>query len=87
MAESAKSQAGADAAPNIDTAPFEKFHRDGSVWARGHMVNGAMHGHWEYFRKDGSLMRSGTFDRDGQVGEWIAYDKAGDPAKVTQFGS
>jgi len=51
------------------------------------MVNGAMHGHWEYFRKDGSLMRSGTFDRDGQVGEWIAYDKAGDPAKVTQFGS
>ena len=93
MAESATNQMGADTEPNKDivlnkdTEPHEKFHRDGSVWARGHMVNGAMHGHWEYFRKDGSLMRSGTFDRDGQVGEWIAYDKAGDPAKVTQFGS
>lgn len=24
---------------------------------------------------------------DGQVGEWIAYDKAGDLPKGTQFGS
>lgn len=69
-----------------DLEPVEKLHRDGSLWARGQLYHGAMHGHWEFFRKDGSLMRSGSFDRDGQVGEWITYDKDGVPYKVTQFG-
>jgi antitoxin component YwqK of YwqJK toxin-antitoxin module len=91
MATDAKSRA-SDHGAGEETAgdgqpPHEKFHRDGSLWGRGHLVNGAMHGHWEFFRKDGTLMRSGAFDRDGQVGEWITYDKAGDPSKVTQFGS
>ena len=81
MADSATSQAGAE------QAQHEKFHRDGSLWGRGQLGNGAMHGHWAFYRKDGSLMRSGAFDRDGQVGEWIAYDKVGAPCKVTQFGS
>ncbi len=69
-----------------DLEPFEKFHKDGSLWARGHKVEGAMHGYWEFFRTDGSVMRSGTFDRDRQVGEWTTYDRAGNVAKTTQFG-
>ena len=81
MAENATNQAGAEQQPKVT------FHRDGSLWGRGHVVNGAMHGHWEFFRKDGTIMRSGSFDRDGQVGEWITYDKLGEPSKVTQFGT
>jgi antitoxin component YwqK of YwqJK toxin-antitoxin module len=80
MAESATNQSGGE------RELHETLHGDGSVWGRGHLVNGAMHGRWEFFRKDGTLMRSGSFDRDGQVGEWVSYDKSGDPSKVTQFG-
>ncbi|NTV39454.1 MAG: hypothetical protein HGA51_05790 [Demequinaceae bacterium] len=81
MAENVTNQGGAE------NAPHETLHRDGSLWGRGLLVNGAMHGEWEFYRKDGTLMRSGAFDRDGQVGEWITYDKVGAPCKVTQFGA
>ncbi|WP_062077358.1 toxin-antitoxin system YwqK family antitoxin [Demequina globuliformis] len=70
-----------------DLEPYEKFHADGSIWARGQMYQGVEHGYWEFFRKDGTLMRSGTFDRGRQVDEWITYDKTGAPYKVTQMGS
>lgn len=80
MADNATHQTGAEQRPK------ETFHRDGSLWGRGHVVNGAMHGYWEFFRKDGTRMRSGSFDRDGQVGEWITYDSLGEPYKVTEFG-
>lgn len=69
-----------------DLEPFEKLHRDGSLWARGQLLEGAEHGFWEFFRKDGTLMRSGTFDRGTQVGEWTTYDKSGAPYKVTDMG-
>ncbi|WP_061963103.1 toxin-antitoxin system YwqK family antitoxin [Demequina aurantiaca] len=66
-----------------DLEPYEKFHKDGSLWARGQFLEGKMHGYWEYFRVDGTIMRSGSFDRDVQVGEWTTYDKQGAPYKVT----
>lgn len=69
-----------------DLEPFEKFHKDGSLWARGTLLDGQMHGYWEFFRKDGTLMRSGTLERDTQVGEWTTYDKHGAPYKVTDMG-
>lgn len=69
-----------------DLEPYEKLHRDGSLWARGQLLEGAEHGYWEFFRKDGTLMRSGTLDRGAQVGEWTTYDKAGAPYKVTDMG-
>jgi antitoxin component YwqK of YwqJK toxin-antitoxin module len=68
-----------------DLEPYEKFHKDGSLWARGHLLEGTMHGYWEFFRVDGTLMRSGSFNRDVQVGEWTTYDKSGAPYKVTQM--
>lgn len=54
-----------------------ELHRDGSVRARGPMVDGVPEGHWEWFRLDGSRMRSGWFEHGEQVGEWTTYDRAG----------
>ena len=61
-------------------------HRDGSVRARGPVVDGQPHGYWEWFRLDGTLMRSGTFSAGRTVGEWTTYDQAGTPYKVTDRG-
>jgi antitoxin component YwqK of YwqJK toxin-antitoxin module len=58
-------------------------HKDGSVWARGQLLNGQPSGYWEWFRRDGTKLRSGTFDDGKQVGEWTTYDKQGAVYKVT----
>ena len=71
------------AAKNTSPNPYIKYHKDGSVWAVGQMVDGVQTGYWEWFRKDGTRMRSGTFDQGQQVGEWITYDKEGKVYKVT----
>ncbi len=60
-----------------------EYHRDGSVWASGHTVNGVPTGYWEWFRKDGTRMRSGTFNGGTQVGKWTTYDREGKIYKVT----
>jgi hypothetical protein len=60
-------------------------HKDGSLWARGQMVDGAASGYWEWFRKDGVRMRSGYFDKGEQTGEWTTYDKTGAVFKVTMI--
>jgi antitoxin component YwqK of YwqJK toxin-antitoxin module len=65
------------------TEPFEKRHRDGSLWARGQTRDGEPTGYWEWFRKDGTKLRSGTFEKGEQVGEWTTYDAAGQVYKVT----
>ena len=58
-------------------------HRNGSVRARGPVVDGQPHGYWEWFRLDGTRLRSGSFDRGAAVGEWTTYDQSGAPYKVT----
>lgn len=65
--------------------PFEKRHRDGSLWVRGQMRDGRETGHWEFFRKDGTLLRSGHFENGAQTGDWTTYDKTGAPYKVTRI--
>jgi antitoxin component YwqK of YwqJK toxin-antitoxin module len=60
-----------------------EHHRDGSLRARGPVVDGQPDGYWEWFRLDGTLMRSGHFDRGRPTGEWTTYDKAGAVYKVT----
>jgi antitoxin component YwqK of YwqJK toxin-antitoxin module len=62
-----------------------EYHRDGSVWAKGKKLNGALTGFWQWFRKDGTRLRSGHFENGEQVGEWITYDKQGQKYKVTNF--
>ena len=61
------------------------YHKDGSLWAKGKMVNGQCDDYWEWFRKDGTKLRSGHFDKGKQVDEWITYDKQGEPLKTTNF--
>ncbi len=75
------------------------YHKDGSIWAKGKMVNGKCDGYWEWFRKDeprsngrlrGTIsqnrMRSGYFKAGKQVGKWTTYDKKGKVFKITDFG-
>lgn len=31
------------------------YHKDGSLWARGKMINGVCEGYWEWFQKNGVL--------------------------------
>lgn len=65
------------------STPHVVRHKDGSLWARGRMLNGVPTGRWEWFRKDGTRLRSGEFEAGRQVGEWITYDRAGKVYKVT----
>ncbi len=60
------------------------YHKDGSIWAKGQLIDEKMDGYWEWFRTDGTKMRSGHFKDGKQVGEWITYDTAGKVYKVTQ---
>lgn len=62
-----------------------EYHKDGSIWARGHKVDGVAEGYWVWFRKDGTMMRSGTLVSGEQNGDWTTYDKLGDPYKVTRI--
>ena len=59
------------------------YHNDGTIWAKGQMLNGVATGYWEWFRKDGSKLRSGYFEKGEQVGEWTTYDRKGKVFKVT----
>jgi antitoxin component YwqK of YwqJK toxin-antitoxin module len=58
-------------------------HKDGSIWAKGSLLNGKMHGKWVWFRKGGTKMRTGTFTNGKQTGKWTTYDKTGRVVKVT----
>ena len=64
---------------------FIKYHNDGTIWAKGKMIEDKPDGYWEFFRKDGVIMRSGYFDNGVQAGEWTTYDKQGKVYKVTQM--
>lgn len=61
------------------------YHKDGSIWAIGKMINGRQEGKWEWFRKDGTMLRSGSFKDGKQVGKWATYDKMGEVYKETIF--
>ncbi len=60
-------------------------HKDGTIWAKGSLLNKKMHGYWQWYRKDGSKMRSGYFNKDKQVGKWTTFDKNGRVVKVTEM--
>lgn len=70
---------------DVRMAKYIKYHKDGSIWAKGSMVNGVMEGSWEWFRKNGTKMRSGSFKKGAQTGEWITFDSAGRVVKVTDM--
>lgn len=65
--------------------PYLKYHKDGSVWAKGTTIDGVPDGYWEWFRTDGTRMRSGYFKMGKQTGDWTTYDKNGKVYKVTDM--
>jgi antitoxin component YwqK of YwqJK toxin-antitoxin module len=75
------------ASPRSKAKEHVHYHKDGTIWAKGQMLNGVMTGYWEWFRKDGSIMRSGYLENGEQVGEWTTYDKNGKAVKVTKMKS
>lgn len=70
-------------AEKSEVEAYVKYHKDGSIWAKGQKQGGVMMGYWEWFRKDGTKLRSGTFENGVQVGEWTTYDRNGNVYKVT----
>jgi antitoxin component YwqK of YwqJK toxin-antitoxin module len=60
-------------------------YKDGSVKAKGAILNDVLTGYWEWYRKDGSKMRSGYFENGKQTGEWTTYDAQGKVVKVTRM--
>lgn len=62
-----------------------EYHKDGTVWAKGKMLDGVCEGYWEWFRNGGTLMRSGYFKTGKQVGEWVTYDGKGKEVKRTKM--
>ncbi len=70
---------------STDMTDHVQYHKDGSVWAKGKMIDGVASGYWEWFRKDGTRLRSGHFENGEQVGEWTTYNKAGEVYKVTRI--
>jgi antitoxin component YwqK of YwqJK toxin-antitoxin module len=64
---------------------YVKYHNDGSIWAKGTMIDGQPDGYFEWFRKDGTRMRSGYFRKGKQVGEWTTFDRKGQVVKVTRI--
>ena len=62
---------------------YIKYHKDGSLYAKGSLLSGVATGYWEFYRKDGTLMRSGYFENGEQTGNWITYDRQGKPFKET----
>ena len=64
---------------------YVNHHKDGTIRAKGSIIDGQPDGYFEWFRKDGSKMRSGYFRQGKQIGEWTTYDKNGRVVKVTQM--
>jgi antitoxin component YwqK of YwqJK toxin-antitoxin module len=69
-----------------------QYHKDGTIWAKGQMKDGQMHGYWEWYRKPtakgkkiGTIMRAGSMKNGKQIGEWTTYDAKGKIVKVTSF--
>ena len=63
--------------------PHIEYYKDGSVWAKGNMIDGVPVGYWEWFRTDGTKLGSGYYERGHKVGEWVTYDKKGRKHRVT----
>ena len=70
-----------------ESKELRQYHRDGSLWTTGQMLDDQATGYWEWYRKDGTKMRSGYFEAGKQVGTWMTYDRNGDVYKITRMKS
>ena len=72
-------------AKRSDPVPQVVYYPSGVVKMTGHLLDGEMHGAWEWYRTDGSVMRTGEFDRGKQVGIWRTFARSGRLVKETDF--
>ena len=71
--------------PKSKPERFVKYYRDGSVWARGWLLDDKPVGFWTFYRIDGSKLRTGYF-RDGvEAGKWTYFDRVGNVQRVEQL--
>ena len=70
-----------------DVEPDNAEYDHGGPKHRGFMLDGEMHGLWQFYRRDGSLMRCGQFEKGRQVGTWKTFDRSGAVVKETVFSS
>ena len=68
-----------------EPVPETVRYADGTIKMTGFLLDGAMHGAWEWFRTDGTVMRTGGFDRGAQVGVWRTFARDGRLVKETDF--
>jgi antitoxin component YwqK of YwqJK toxin-antitoxin module len=68
-----------------DPIPSVERYANGRIKFQGLLLDGEMHGAWEWRRLDGTLMRTGQFDRGRQVGTWRTFDRSGRVVKETDF--
>jgi antitoxin component YwqK of YwqJK toxin-antitoxin module len=66
--------------------PEVVHYANGNLKMKGTLLDGEMHGEWEWGRTDGSVMRTGAFDRGKQIGVWRTFDRSGQLVKETDFG-
>ena len=85
LKKTTRPKAAAKPKPSARVKAHLHYHNDGSIWAKGKLLNGVATGYWEWFRKDGVRMRSGYFEKGAQVGEWTTYDRTGAVYKVTMM--
>jgi antitoxin component YwqK of YwqJK toxin-antitoxin module len=63
----------------------DEDYEHGGPKSRGFLLDGEMHGAWEFYRRDGTVMRTGELDRGRQVGTWRTFDRSGRVVKETVF--
>jgi antitoxin component YwqK of YwqJK toxin-antitoxin module len=71
--------------PVPQPVPETAHYPNGGVKFTGFLLEGEMHGAWEWYRTDGTVMRTGEFDRGKQVGLWRTFDRSGRLVKETDF--
>jgi antitoxin component YwqK of YwqJK toxin-antitoxin module len=68
-----------------DPIPTVEHYANGRIKLQGSLLDGEMHGAWDFYRLDGTLMRTGQFDRGTQVGTWRTFDRSGRVVKETDY--
>ncbi len=68
-----------------EPVPQTTYYANGTVKMRGSLLDGEMHGSWEWYRTDGTVMRTGQFDRGRQIGLWRTFARSGRLVKENDF--
>jgi antitoxin component YwqK of YwqJK toxin-antitoxin module len=60
-------------------------YRDGSVRAKGPLIDGRPIGYWEWFREDGSRSQAGVFRNGKPSGDWKFYNGDGSVRRIQKL--